>query len=78
VDGPAKVGELEFAVDAEQEVLGLDVAVDDVLAVQVRERVGHLRDILCSGRRLRTSRTSEPRTTADLRSLKRPFLLSCL
>lgn len=37
VDAPAKVGDLELAVDADEDVLGLDVAVDDVLAVQVAQ-----------------------------------------
>lgn len=31
VHGPAKVGDLELPVDAQQQVLGFDVAVDDVL-----------------------------------------------
>jgi hypothetical protein len=34
----AKVGDLEVAVAVEQQVLGLEVAVDDVHAVQVVER----------------------------------------
>ena len=45
VHAPAKVANLELAVDPEEEVLGLDVAVDDVLRVQVAERVGHLGDV---------------------------------
>jgi hypothetical protein len=35
VHRPAKVGDLELAVQAEQQVFGLDVAVDDMLAVEV-------------------------------------------
>ncbi|KAI9454641.1 hypothetical protein BJY52DRAFT_1224973 [Lactarius psammicola] len=42
---PAKVADLELAVDAEEEVLRLDVPVDDVLHVEVGEGIGHLVDI---------------------------------
>ena len=38
VHGPAEVGNLELAVDAQQQVLWLDVAVDHVLAVAVQQR----------------------------------------
>lgn len=46
VDAPAEVGDLDLAVDADEDVLGLDVAVDDVLAVQVAQRARHLRHVL--------------------------------
>jgi len=46
VHRPAKVGELHLAADAEQEVFGLDVAVDDVAAVQVLQGQRDLRDVL--------------------------------
>jgi len=46
VHAPAKVGNLDLAVDPDQDVLGLDVPVDDVLPVQVLERRRHLRDVL--------------------------------
>jgi hypothetical protein len=49
VDGPAKVADLQVAVQAEEDVFRLDVAVDDVLRVQVVERVGHLRHVLSPG-----------------------------
>ena len=45
VHAPPKVSNLELAVDPKQQVLGLDVAVDDVLPVQVNQRVRHLVDV---------------------------------
>lgn len=51
VHTPAKVGNLHLAADADQQVLGLDVTVDDVLRVQVLQRVGNLRNVP-RGRRL--------------------------
>ena len=42
VHGPAEVGELDHVVLAEQYVLGLEIAVDDVQAVQVLHRPDHL------------------------------------
>jgi len=45
---PPKIRDLDFAVDADENVLGLNVAVDDVLLVQVLERGRHLSDVLCS------------------------------
>ncbi len=45
VHAPAKVADLELAIDAKEEVLGFDVPVDDVLRVEVGEGVGHLVDI---------------------------------
>lgn len=46
VHAPPEVGQLDLAVDADEDVLGLDVPVDDVLAVQVAQRARHLRDVL--------------------------------
>lgn len=46
MDAPAEVGDLDLAVDADEDVLGLDVAVDDVLAVQVAQGAGHLGHVL--------------------------------
>lgn len=46
VHAPAKIADFDLAVDADQNVLGLDVAVHDVLLMQVLERAGHLRDVL--------------------------------
>ena len=43
---PAEVGDLELAVEAEEQILGLDVPVDDVLLVAVIERAGHVEDVL--------------------------------
>ncbi len=40
----AKVADLELAVDANEEVLGLDVPVDDVLREEVGEGISHLVD----------------------------------
>ena len=48
VHAPPKVSDLQLAVDPKQEVLGLDVAVDDVLRVEVHERVRHLVDVACA------------------------------
>ncbi len=38
VHRPAEVGDLELALGAQQQVLGFDVAVDDVLGVAVQQR----------------------------------------
>lgn len=35
VDAPAEIADLEIAFDAQQQVLGLDIAVNNMLAVQV-------------------------------------------
>lgn len=43
---PAEIRYLDLAMDAHQYILGLDIAMDDVLAVEVAQRVCHLRDIL--------------------------------
>ena len=40
--GKAKVGDLEVAVAVEQQILGLQVTVDDVVRVQVVQRQGDL------------------------------------
>ena len=47
VDGPTEVCELEIAVQADEDVLWLDVAVDDVLCVAVVDGVAHLDDVVC-------------------------------
>lgn len=44
--GPAEVCYLEFAPQAHEEVLGLDVPVNDFLTVAVDQRVCQLRDEL--------------------------------
>ena len=46
VHTPTEIGDLDLPVDADEDVLWLDVAVHDVLTVQVLERRGHLRDVL--------------------------------
>lgn len=46
VDAPAEIGNLDLAVDAHEDVLGLDVTVNDVLAVQVAQRRSHLGNVL--------------------------------
>lgn len=43
---PAKVGNLEFAMDTDQNILGLDVAVNDVLPVQITQGRRHLGNVL--------------------------------
>ena len=39
---PAKIANLELAVDAQEKILGLDISMDDVLGVEVGKSVGHL------------------------------------
>ena len=46
VHAPAEVRDLDLAVDADQDVLGLDIAVHDVLLMQIFQGGGHLRDVL--------------------------------
>ena len=43
---PAEVGNLELAMDAKEDILGLDVPVHDMLLVEVFESCSHLGDIL--------------------------------
>lgn len=45
VHAPPKVPNLQFSINTQQQILGLDIAVDDMLPVQINERVGHLVDI---------------------------------
>lgn len=45
VDGPAKVGNLDLALGADEEILGLDVAVDDVLLVAVGQGLAEVGDV---------------------------------
>lgn len=47
---PAEVGDLYVAVEREKQVLGLDVAMDDALAVKVNEAIRHLSDVLAERR----------------------------
>ena len=42
---PAKVGDLQLSLQADQQVLRLDVAVDDVLGVAVHQRTSQRRYI---------------------------------
>jgi hypothetical protein len=46
MNGPPEVADFQFAVDADEDVFGFDVAVDDVFSVEVDEGVGHLGDVL--------------------------------
>lgn len=46
MNAPAEVGDLQFAIQAKKEVLRFDIAMDDVLAVEVRKCIGHLVDVL--------------------------------
>lgn len=48
VDGPAEIRDFDLAMYTDQDVLWLDVAVHDVLLVEVLERRGHLRNVLGS------------------------------
>lgn len=47
MDAPTKVSDLELALDTNEEVFGLDVPMDDMLFVEIAERVCHLRNVLC-------------------------------
>ena len=42
VGAKAEVGDLDSAVDAEQDVVGLDVAMEDAFLVQIRDALQHL------------------------------------
>jgi len=42
MNAPPKVTDLEFTIDSDEEILGLDVPVDYVFGVEVDESVGHL------------------------------------
>ena len=46
MDRPSKVCNLELAANTKQEILGFDVAVDDVLFVAVLQRPRQLRNVL--------------------------------
>ena len=46
MDGPAEIADFDLAVQAHKNILGLDVAVDDVFLVQELQRTRHLRDVL--------------------------------
>lgn len=57
VDTPPEVSNLEFPVQSKEQIFGLDVAVDDVLLMQVRQGVCHLVDVL---RRIFDARCNGP------------------
>lgn len=46
MDAPAEIRDLDLAVDADQDVLRLDIPVDNMLAVQVSQRGSHLGNVL--------------------------------
>ena len=46
MDGPAEIADFDLAVQAHEDVLRFDVAVDDVFLVQELQRTRHLGDIL--------------------------------
>jgi hypothetical protein len=56
MDGPSKVANLQIAIQAEQDVLGLDIPVDDVFRVKVFERVCHLSNVLLTTRQREATR----------------------
>jgi hypothetical protein len=45
MDAPPKVTDLEFTIDSDEEVLGLNIPVNYVFGVEVDESVGHLVDV---------------------------------
>lgn len=48
MDAPTKIRDLDLSVDSHEDILGLDVAVNDVLAMQVAQSGGHLGNVLSS------------------------------
>ena len=42
---PAKIADFELAVDSEEEILGLDISVNDMLGMEIGKGVGHLVDV---------------------------------
>lgn len=48
VNTPAKVTDLDLSVDSDEDILGLDVTVHDVLFVQIFQCSSHLRNVLRS------------------------------
>lgn len=49
MDRPAEVGNLQLALEAQQKVLWLNVAMNDMLAMTVLKRFRKLVDVLCMG-----------------------------
>ena len=47
MDTPAEITDFEVAFDAKKEVLGFDIAMNDVFAVKIGEGVCHLGNVLC-------------------------------
>lgn len=45
MNAPSEIRDLDLAVHANEDVLGFDVSVDDVLFVQVGQGEGHLVDV---------------------------------
>ena len=45
MNAPPKVADLEFTVDADEEIFGLNIPVNYVFGMQVDESVGHLVDV---------------------------------
>ena len=43
---PSEIRQFDFAVDADEDVLGLDVSMDDVFFVQILEGGSHLSNVL--------------------------------
>lgn len=46
VNAPPEISNLEFAIQPNEQVLRLEVAVDHVLGMQVRKAIGHLAGVL--------------------------------
>lgn len=44
---PSEVRDLDLSMDSHKNVLRLDVPVHDMLVMEIRQRCGHLRDVLC-------------------------------
>lgn len=48
MDGPPKVGELDLSLRADQQILGFDVTVNDVLLVTIVQGVGEIDNVFSS------------------------------
>ena len=77
MNAPTEVSDFELALDTNKEVLWFNVPMDNVLFVEVVERICHLRDVLQEIRDRLLLRSSRP-TRLERRSENRPCFVSCL
>lgn len=43
---PSKISNLQFTLNTQQQVLWLDITMNDMLAMQIQQRLGHLTNVL--------------------------------